>query len=469
MMLRLNIFKNLSLVFLGLLLAFLPSTGVSAEALLSKEDSSSPALQIDKQAEEVKIKQLSQAELREEKNSLEKRKLELKKEVNYFLVERDRYDQTTLLLQKELQKLKSDQSDTQNTLEGLNQDQNKQPNQPNSLNQINLVDTKLQEAKNRRSQAEVALIQKQAELKAVEQKLKTIQSQLKTEKQEVRDSVSELRSDFLSLTWNFFGYILLITAYWAIFSLLKKMLKNSQLSLQLKSVLSLVLIVCCILATAITLIIAFLGNLSFIFTGLGVLSAALVVALQDFISSFFAWIIIKTKNQINEGDVISIVTHKGLLTGIVKEVGVFRTAIREQVGGQGIDSERLTGNITYFPNNLALKQPISNFNDRGKIRWHQLDILTKHGDDYQQARKTLQRVCRLHHKNLASQNTKKPSAKLTPKIYMAINDSGIQFTIWFASRVGLYRESLEDISKRVLDEFEAEGINFNYPSSRIVY
>jgi small-conductance mechanosensitive channel len=88
------------------------------------------------------------------------------------------------------------------------------------------------------------------------------------------------------------------------------------------------------------------GNTS-LATGMGFLGAATVVALQNFIASFFTYIYISITNQYDHGDIIKIGDPRMTSIGEVLELGIFSTIIKE------LDHELLfTGRQFTLPNNI---------------------------------------------------------------------------------------------------------------------
>ncbi|MEI7477556.1 MAG: mechanosensitive ion channel domain-containing protein [bacterium] len=73
----------------------------------------------------------------------------------------------------------------------------------------------------------------------------------------------------------------------------------------------------------------------------------MVVSLQNFVSSFCAYIYLTSTAQFEEGDIIKTGNPMMPVTGEVRRIGFFFTTIRE------VDEELLfTGRISSFPNNL---------------------------------------------------------------------------------------------------------------------
>ena len=76
--------------------------------------------------------------------------------------------------------------------------------------------------------------------------------------------------------------------------------------------------------------------------------AAIVVSLQHFISSFFAFLYIRGRGEFDISDIIRVNGAGGQFLGEVRKIGIFFTTLRE------VDNELMfTGKIVSFPNNFV--------------------------------------------------------------------------------------------------------------------
>lgn len=284
----------------------------------------------------------------------------------------------------------------------------------------------------------------------------------------------ELRNSLLDLGGKFVLYATLVFIYWlvlrAVHWITVKIIKNSAI-VKLINVSSTLLF---IVASLVTILFAFVGNLTFLITSFGVLSAALVVALQDFVSSFFAWVMIKLKHQYKLQDIIELNSSQGSFTGKVSEIGVFRTSLKEQFGGQGLNKELYTGKTISFPNNLILKEGLINHTMDNKILWHTINITITYESDYEKANLILNEIAltqfeyALDHKDSLLDNVYNLKSVYKPRIYLNIGSDGVEFTIWFSARRDRYRESVEEYSRQIMHKFKANKIQLAYRTSRVI-
>jgi len=110
-------------------------------------------------------------------------------------------------------------------------------------------------------------------------------------------------------------------------------------------------------------------------TVLGLVTAGLTVALQDFILAFLGWFVLMGKNGIRVGDWVEI----NGITGEVMEISLIRTALLET--GNWTDSGHPTGRRVTFINNFAIKGHYFNFSTGGQWLWDTLEVAVPPGSD----------------------------------------------------------------------------------------
>jgi small-conductance mechanosensitive channel len=103
-------------------------------------------------------------------------------------------------------------------------------------------------------------------------------------------------------------------------------------------------------------------------TILGLATAALTVALQDFILAFLGWFILIGKNGLRVSDWVEI----NGVGGEVVEVGLFSTTLLET--GALDEKGYPTGRRISFPNSFAIKGAYFNFSTRGQWMWDDITV-----------------------------------------------------------------------------------------------
>ena len=103
-------------------------------------------------------------------------------------------------------------------------------------------------------------------------------------------------------------------------------------------------------------------------TILGLATAALTIALQDFILAFLGWFVLVGKNGMHVGDWVEI----NGVGGEVTEVGLFYTSLLET--GNLSDKGHPTGRRITFMNGFAIRGQYFNFSTSGQWMWDEISV-----------------------------------------------------------------------------------------------
>jgi len=103
-------------------------------------------------------------------------------------------------------------------------------------------------------------------------------------------------------------------------------------------------------------------------TILGLTTAGLTVALQDFILAFLGWFVLMGRNGVRLGDAVEI----NGVAGDVAEIGLFRTTILET--GNSADKGHPTGRRVAFLNKYAINGQYFNFSTVGQWMWDEISV-----------------------------------------------------------------------------------------------
>lgn len=129
-----------------------------------------------------------------------------------------------------------------------------------------------------------------------------------------------------------------------------------------------------ILALIGILLVVF-GAPSQISTVIGLATAGLTVALQDFILAFVGWFILMGRSGIAVGDVVEI----DGVAGEVVEIGLFRTTMLET--GNWTAKGHPTGRRVAFNNKYAISGKFFNFSTAGQWMWDELTVTIPQDED----------------------------------------------------------------------------------------
>lgn len=118
----------------------------------------------------------------------------------------------------------------------------------------------------------------------------------------------------------------------------------------------------------ISILLVVFGSPSQLSTVIGLATAGLTVALQDFILAFVGWFILIGRSGIAVGDVVEI----DGVTGEVIEIGLFRTTLLET--GNWTANGHPTGRRVAFNNKYAISGKFFNFSTAGQWMWDELTV-----------------------------------------------------------------------------------------------
>ncbi len=224
----------------------------------------------------------------------------------------------------------------------------------------------------------------------------------------------------------------------------------------------------------IAIIIIWLAEFQSIGTFIGLVSAALTIALKDLIVNAAGWLFIIIRKPFSMGDRITIGEH----TGDVIDVRIFQFTINEI--GNWVDADQSTGRIIHIPNGLVFTAPQANFTQGFSHIWNEIGILITFESDWEKAKSILYDIVKKHGAVLtekAQSNLIEASKKymilynkLTPIVYTSVKDSGVNLTMRYLITPRRRRGSEEAIWEDVLRSFaQHKDIELAYPTQRIVY
>ena len=226
------------------------------------------------------------------------------------------------------------------------------------------------------------------------------------------------------------------------------------------------------LIVTLVLAVAFLEDLKAIATLLGIIGAAIVIALQDLCSAFAGWFVIVAGRKVRVGDRVEIDGHRG----DVVDIEILRTTLLELNAGLGVDEE--TGRVQTIPNSFIFKSQVFNFTRMHPYIWGKIDITVTYETPFRQAHELLWRVLNEETRERfeaaravvtrAESRFGLPESHYEPKMYTVVADSGVLFSMLYVAhykKVSATRT--EKIGTRILEEFEKDPrMQLAYPTTR---
>lgn len=189
-------------------------------------------------------------------------------------------------------------------------------------------------------------------------------------------------------------------------------------------------------------------------TILGLTTAALTIALQDFVLAFFGWFVLMGKRGIRIGDWVEI----NSVSGEVIEVGLMRTTLLET--GNLAERGCPTGRRISFMNSFAIRGQYFNFSTSGQWMWDQISLSVPASVDTQA---TTERILRAvqdetqENAHLAEQEWKRgahghslATFRTDPAVNLRPSGSGVDLEVRYVTQASERFEMRNRLYRRVL-------------------
>ena len=196
-------------------------------------------------------------------------------------------------------------------------------------------------------------------------------------------------------------------------------------------------------------------------TIIGLTTAALTFALQDFILAFLGWFVLMGKNGIHAGDWVEI----NGVGGEVTEVGLFRTSLLET--GTLEDKWHPTGRRTTFMNGFAVRGQYFNFSSSGQWMWDEVGVTIPASD---QSHVLVEQIHKLvmdeteENSRLAEAEWKRGAREgglsrfsATPVVNLRPSGSGIDTQVRYVTRASERFELRNRLYQRIVELLQRQG------------
>jgi len=225
------------------------------------------------------------------------------------------------------------------------------------------------------------------------------------------------------------------------------------------------------LLIALVLTVSFLEDLKAIATVMGIVGAAIVIALQDLCSAFAGWFVIIASGKMKVGDRVEIDGHRG----DVIDIQILRTVLLELNNWLGVDEP--TDRTIVIPNNFVFKSHVFNYSNVHPYIWGKVDIILTFESDPVAAKELFTKILEEETKEefekaqeagpMMEERYGKRRTDYKPKIHTVVADSGLVFSLHYVSHYTRFAETRDKIMERCAKEFYLrEDLQFAYPTER---
>ena len=225
------------------------------------------------------------------------------------------------------------------------------------------------------------------------------------------------------------------------------------------------------LVIALVLTISFFEDLKAIATVMGIVGAAIVIALQDLCSAFAGWFVIVSSGKLKVGDRVEIDGHRG----DVIDIQILRTVLLELNNWLEVDEP--TDRTIVIPNNFVFKSHVFNYSNVHPYVWGKVDIILTFESDPVAAKELFTKILEEETKEefekaqeagpMMEERYGKRRTEYKPKIHTVVADSGVVFSLHYVTHYTRFADTRDRIMERCAREFHLrEDLQFAYPTER---
>lgn len=261
---------------------------------------------------------------------------------------------------------------------------------------------------------------------------------------------------------------LLWSLRWLLLKLVWRQTENLQVRYQWRRVSSYAAFILTVVLAGRVVFVGFHGVATF----LGLLTAGLAIALKDPLVNLVGWMLIIWRRPFAVGDRIQIGSH----AGDVMDLTISRFTLAEI--GNWVHADQITGRIVHIPTGKVFVEPLAIYSKgMHDFIWNEVAVLITFESNWKRAKDILNQIAVNHAGHLAKpvENKLKEYARdflvvpvdLTPRVFTAVEESGVLLTVRHVCPSRHRRESTQGIWEDVLDRFaECDDVDFAYPTKR---
>jgi len=234
-----------------------------------------------------------------------------------------------------------------------------------------------------------------------------------------------------------------------------------------------------IILTLLTLLLAYIENVSYLVTILGFASAGIAIAMKDWFMSLMGWFTIVIGGSIHVGDRIKFQRGGIEYIGDIVDISMLRMTLHEDVTLTAYMHNRRAGRIIFIPNNFIFTDMIANYSHAGlKTVWDGIDFMVTFDSDISKAASIAKEVTKKYSKGYTDITRKQlnklrsqyniRNTNVEPRILTFIEPYGMKISAWYLTNsfatLTLRSTISAEIIKRVQEE---ESISLAFPTQSI--
>jgi small-conductance mechanosensitive channel len=234
-----------------------------------------------------------------------------------------------------------------------------------------------------------------------------------------------------------------------------------------------------ILLSILTILFAYIENVSYLVTILGFASAGIAIAMKDWFMSLMGWATIVLGGAISVGDRVKFVRDGVEYVGDIVDISMLRMTMHEDITLTSYMVNRRAGRMVFIPNNFIFTDMISNYSHAGlKTVWDGIDFVITFDSDANKASSIAKEIAKKYAKGY-TEITRKQLNKLRsrygmrntnvePRIFTHIEPYGMKISVWYLTNSFATMTLRSTISIEIITRIQEEAsIQLAYPSQSI--
>jgi small-conductance mechanosensitive channel len=229
----------------------------------------------------------------------------------------------------------------------------------------------------------------------------------------------------------------------------------------------------------LTLLLAYIENVSYLVTILGFASAGIAIAMKDWFMSLMGWITILVGGSIHVGDRVKFVRDGVEYVGDIVDISMLRMTMHEDVTITTYTTNRRSGRIIFIPNNFIFTDMIANYSHAGlKTVWDGIDFMITFDSDIHKAAQIAKDVTKKYSKGYTDITRKQlnklrsqysiRNTNVEPRILTFIEPYGMKISAWYLTNSFATLTLRSTISAEIIKRIhEEESINLAFPTQSI--
>lgn len=229
----------------------------------------------------------------------------------------------------------------------------------------------------------------------------------------------------------------------------------------------------------LTLLLAYIENVSYLVTILSFASAGIAIAMKDWFMSLMGWVTIVIGGAIHVGDRVKFVRDGVEYVGDIVDISMLRMTMHEDITLTTAMLNRRAGRIIFVPNNFIFTDMIANYSHAGlKTVWDGIDIMVTFDSDIHKATQIAKEVTKKYSKGytditrkqlnkLRSQYSMK-NTNVEPRVFTLIEPYGMKISAWYLTNSYATLTLRSTISVEIITRIQAEeNIRLAFPTQSL--